>query len=119
MDGMPGAGMGMPMRLPPPPMAGGAGEEAGAGGGGFQSILMFLAGMGFPELVANIQKLRGPQAAKGKGGAQAPGPGAHPMMGGLPPQIAQLMAQRAALQRLSPQAPAGPGMPPGMALPGM
>src|SRR5574341_876485 len=109
---MPEGMMGVPVPMPPGGMSPGPGPGAASlppppGGGGmsgdaFQQILMFLAGLGFGPLVQNIEKLRGPRQAKGKGGPQAPGPGASPLGpggGGLPPQIAQLLAQRAALQR--------------------
>lgn len=92
IPGLPPQLMGM---LPPaqgpapasPPAAG------GASGGGFMQLLMFLAGMGFPEFASSISKIRGGArgGAKGKGGFPPQGPGAPGSRGPPTPPSAPML----------------------------
>lgn len=83
-------------------------------------MLMFMAGMGFPEFVRSMEKLRG-----GKEGhkAKAPTtglPADAARSGGMapPPQLAAALAQRAQMARMMPQLGAGAGAM-GMPISGM
>jgi len=97
-----------PMPQQPPGAAQGAPPM---GGMPLPMILMFMAGIGFPEFAKTAQKLAGPQAAKGAGAGKAAGvraeAGQNPGLT-IAPLLARIMAMKA--QQGNPTASAIPGM---------
>jgi len=86
--------------------------QRGAGGAVPDQVMQFLtfmAGMGFPEFVRSIEKMRGPKESHKK---QTPMQQDAAMSGGMapPPQIAQMLAQRAAMAKAMPALGAGGAM---------
>ena len=84
-------------------------------------MLMFLAGMGFPEFARTIDKIRGPQT-KDHHGKQTGMKGDAATSGGMAPspQMLQMLQQRMAMAKALPQLGAGgqAAMPLGMPMPG-
>lgn len=73
---------------------------------GMQGMLLFLAGIGFPEFVRSIDKMKGPQAKKGALGKEAT---ANPAM--TNPLAAQMIAKMAAMRGGPGGAPMGAPAP--------